>query len=374
MLRLGFDAKRLFNNYTGLGNYSRTLVANLAHHFPDNEYLLYSPSVRENKETLAFLQGSPFQVHQSKQKPSALWRSFSIKKDLLAHQVQLYHGLSHEIPFGLQRTGIKSIVTIHDLIFKHYPRQYSLPDRMIYDYKFRYACQHADKIIAISASTKADIIKFYNIDAEKIEVIYQTCDDRFQQEWEQGALEELRRRLQLPSEFMLSVGSIIERKNLLGVVQAYEQLPSDLRLPLVVVGKGMAYKKKVQEYLSQKKQGHLVKFVDSSAEDLPGIYQLAALFIYPSFYEGFGIPVLESIFSKTPVITSNVSSLPEAGGPHSCQVDPNDPEQIAQGIQDILTNEDLRKKMIQKSFEYAQRLTGGKLSTRLLNLYRKVIA
>ena len=374
MLQIGFDAKRLFNNYTGLGNYSRTLVQNLASLYPEATYHLYSPKIPQNPETQHFFDKACYQIHSSRQKPSAYWRSFSIKKDLKTHGIQLYHGLSHEIPFGIGQTGIKSIVTIHDLVFKYYPAQYAFIDRTIYDYKFRYACTHADKVIAISEQTKSDIINYYGIDAEKIEVIYQTCDERYLVQKDENTLARIRRKYNLPEEYILSVGSIIERKNLLGVVRALRQLPSNLSPPLVVVGKGMAYKKKVQEFLIAKKMEQRVSFVDIDNEDLPAVYQMAALFIYPSFYEGFGIPVLESIFSKTPVITSNRSSLPEAGGPHSYLVDPNSDEQIAQAIQDVLENEDLRKKMIQKSFEYAQQFMGGKLSTQLLNLYQKVIA
>lgn len=374
MLRIGFDAKRLFNNHTGLGNYSRTLVRNLASFYPEATYHLYSPKAQQNQETQHFFEHPYYKIHTSNQKPSAYWRSFSIKKDLKAHEIQLYHGLSHEIPFGIHQTGIKSIVTIHDLVFKYYPAQYTFIDRSIYDYKFRYACMRADKVIAISEQTKSDIITYYGIEAEKIEVIYQTCDKRYLLQWEEKALAEIRQKYNLPKEYILSVGSIIERKNLLGVVRALRQLPSDLSLPLVVVGKGMAYKKKVQEFLTEKKMEQRVLFVDIDNEDLPAVYQMAALFIYPSFYEGFGIPVLESIFSKTPVITSDRSSLPEAGGPHSYLVDPGSDEQIAHAIKDVLVNEDLRTKMIQKSFEYAQQFMGGKLSTQLLNLYQKVIA
>ena len=194
------------------------------------------------------------------------------------------------------------------------------------------------------------------------------------QEKSEKTQDQVIQKYQLPEQYLLYVGSIIERKNLLGIIQAIQQLPNDLMLPLVVVGQGMAYKSKVKNYISKNNLEKWVKFTEVTSEDLPALYQKASIFIYPSVYEGFGIPVLEALFSQTPVITSNISSLPEAGGPHSCLIDPNEPEQIALAIERILTDEDLRKKMIQKSFEYAQKFTGGKITAQLLNLYQKVIA
>lgn len=374
MLRLGFDAKRLFHNYTGLGNYSRTLLKNLAFYYPDHEYFLYSPKIKENQITKHFLDTSLFTVQTATKKPGAYWRSFAIKDQLQAHNIQLYHGLSHEIPFGIKDTGIKSIVTIHDLIFKQYPAQYGFLDRQIYDFKFKYACQNADKIIAISESTKRDLIKYYQVASDKIEVIYQTCHERFMQTPSTASFEALKQKYRLPATYMLYVGSVIERKNLLNIVKAMQQLPESIKLPLVVVGKGGKYLEYVQEFLRRERIEKWFLFLDVTSEELPALYQASSLFIYPSICEGFGIPILEAIFSKTPIITSNRSSLPEAGGPHSCQVDPTDPEQIALAIRNTLTNEDLRKKMIQKSFEYAQQFKGDILSARLLNLYQKVIA
>ena len=374
MLRIGFDAKRLFTNYTGLGNYSRTLVRNLAEYYPEHSYSLFSPRIQDNSETRFFLTSPFFNVYTPGQRAGAYYRSFGIKKALKKYKIQLYHGLSHEIPFGIRSTGVRSIVTIHDLIFRKYPRQYKFVDRNIYDLKFSYACLHADRIIAISECTKKDIVEYYQMDPDTIEVIYQSCHDRFMQEKSPKILEQISGKYQLPEQYLLYVGSVIERKNLLGIVKAIQQLPSELKLPLVVVGQGMAYKKNVQRYIYSHNLEKWVIFIDVLPEDLPAIYQKATIFIYPSLYEGFGIPVLEALFSKTPVITSNISSLPEAGGPHSWQVDPNDPGQIAMGIEKILTDEDLRKKMIQKSFEYAQKFLGGKLTAQLLNLYQKVIA
>lgn len=374
MLRIGYDAKRLFNNFTGLGNYSRTLLKDLATYFPDNAYFLYSPKVKKNEETHFFLNSALYEVKIPDNRiPAFYWRTWGVKSNLKKHKIQLYHGLSHEIPRGIQESGIKTVVTIHDLIFKRYPQQYKWIDRQIYDNKFRYACQNADMVVAISESTKQDIIDFYQIPAEKIRVIYQSCHERFLTEKGPKVIQAVLEKYGLPSNFLLYVGSIIERKNLLGIVKAVEQLSQATLLPVVIVGKGSTYLRQVQDYIHKRGLQKLFFFIQPEFEDLPALYQKARIFLYPSFCEGFGIPILEALLSRTPVITSNISSLPEAAGPDSCLIDPHRPEQIAKSIENILTDEDRRALMIQKGYEYAHRFQGKVLTKQMTSLYQEIL-
>ncbi len=193
------------------------------------------------------------------------------------------------------------------------------------------------------------------------------------QERSPKTIESTLRRYKLPSDYLFYVGSVIERKNLLGIVQALEQLPSDLQLPLVVLGEGKAYKQRVLDYIAQKGLEKQVIFIKADFEDMPALYQQARVFLYPSYYEGFGIPVLEALFSRTPVITSNVSSLPEAGGPHACLVDPAKPEAIAAGIEKILTDAAYRQNMIERGYEHAQQFRGEELTEQLMDLYESML-
>ena len=373
MHRIGYDAKRLFNNFTGLGNYSRTLLNNLAAFHPDEAYFLYTPTVVRNARTRYFLDSPMFTVRRPGGMRRLLWRSLRQTQDILRDGIDLFHGLSHEIPYGLPATGIPTVVTIHDLIFRHFPDQYAWFDRQIYDRKFRYACEQSDRVIAISESTKGDIIAFYGIPEEKITVIYQSCHEGFMVEKPEGARQAVRRAHGLPEEYMLYVGSLIERKNLLGIVEAMARLPDELDLPLAIVGRGGSYRKRVTARARELGIADRLRFIEPSFDEFPALYQAARLFVYPSFFEGFGIPVLEALFSRTPVLTSNVSSLPEAAGPGGYLVAPDDPAEMAAGMIRLLTDEDLRREKITAGYAHAQQFTGDLLTERLVNTYRELL-
>jgi glycosyltransferase involved in cell wall biosynthesis len=373
MFRIGYDAKRLFNNATGLGNYSRTLLRNMATYYPDNEYFLYAPSVQKNPETAYYLQSPLFSVHTPTAGWGAFWRAFSIVHLLKRHKIRLFHGLSHEIPAGLANAGIPVVVTMHDLAFRMYPEFYRWPDRQIYHYKVSYAVRNAERIIAISESTRQDLIEMYKVDPERVTVIYQSCHERFQQEKSTKTIDRVLQKYQLPRDYLLFVGTVNERKNLLVLLEAMRQLPAGFRLPLVVVGDGKAYLQKVMEFIRKHRLQEEVFFIHPENEDMPAIYQQADVFVYPSLYEGFGIPILEALYSETPVITSNCSSLPEAAGPDSLLINPRNPAEISEGICKILGDSDYRKNMIAKGYQYAQQFQGDVLSARLMELYEDIL-
>lgn len=373
MLKIGFDAKRLFQNYTGLGNYSRTLLRNLLHFFPENNYHLFAPSVKKNSVTNYFLNHKSVFIHHSKASFSkAYWRSFGQKKIIQSKKIQVYHGLSHEIPMNFKNKSLKTIVSIHDLIFKHYPKQYSFFDNQIYDYKFRYACKNSDKIIAISESTKQDIIDLYNINSEKIKIIYQDCEPIFKLKYAAEERRLILKKYNLPQEYLLYVGSIIERKNLLNLVKAMTLLKKDLKIPLLVLGNGKAYKKKVLEFIHQNKLEKWILFPEKIPFDVfPIIYQNAKMLLYPSNYEGFGIPILEALHSDIPVLTSNLSSLPEVAGEAAFYVEPSKIDSIAFGIEEILTNQQLGQKLKNERKKQIQKFDSRNLTVQLMDLYKR---
>ena len=374
-MRIGFEAKKVFTNYTGLGNYARNLLSGLAEFYQENEYHLYVPSVIRNNETNIFLNNPTFKTHASHAAIKAYWRSFSICHQLKEDGIELFHGLSHELPLNISSSGIKSIVTCHDLISLKFPEWYPALDRMMYNFKFKRSCRNADTIIAISENTKNDIIKYYAIDPQKIQVVYPSFDNVFLQSKDSSENEIILKQLALPKDYLLYVGSVTERKNLLSIIKAIEMLSAENQLPLVVVGNGRGYKKKIQEYISEKNLKQKIIWLENISDNtiLRAIYQQAQIFIYPSFYEGFGMPVMEAMLCKTPVITSNTSSLPEAGGPDSFYVDPQSAEQIAEGIEKILSDEALRNTMIEKGFSYVQKFSGKKTASDIISVYQQTL-
>lgn len=374
MLRIGYDARQLYNNFTGPGNYSRTLLSNLAEYYPDNAYFLYTPRLTRNEETQFFLNSALYNTHMPRRKGfPLLWQNFGIKRDLKRQRIQLFHGLNQSLPFGLSKTGIKSVVTVHDLIFKRFPDQYPFSRRLALDFRLKYACREADHIVAISENTRQDLLHFYEVPPEKVSVIYQSCHERYMQERSNKTLEAVRQRYRLPKEYILSVGAIIPRKNLSGVVKALAILPKDEQLPLVVVGRGHRHKQQILRLAKQLQLSDRIHFVDVRFNDLPAVYQNASLFVYPSLYEGFGIPILEALFSKVPVLTSSTSSLPEAGGPGAHLADPTQPEAIAGGIRKVLTDAEYQARLIHDGFEHAQQFLGEPLSEKMIDLYEELI-
>jgi glycosyltransferase involved in cell wall biosynthesis len=371
-MKIGFDGKRAATNLTGLGNYSRSLIESLARQYPEHQYLVYSPKVKSAGQIDTFFRKENISL-KLPQDGGFLWRSLNIVKDLARDQVQLFHGLSHEIPFAIQHTRIKSVVTIHDLIFLRFPQYYQFIDRKLYKWKSKSACKRADQIIAISEKTKADIIEFYSINPDKIEVIYQSCDDIFKNPFDDSTLKRISLKYKLPEKFVLNVGTIEERKNLNLIVQALKNVDEDYKL--VVIGKKTGYFKTVKKEIEKLGLNKRVIFLQNIPfADLPGIYQLADLFVYPSFYEGFGIPIIEALYSGVPVIAATGSCLEEAGGPDSIYVDPTNVNDLSTAINHVLGNPALQKEMKEKGLEFVQKFNSPNVTQQLMDCYINLLS
>jgi glycosyltransferase involved in cell wall biosynthesis len=374
-MRIGFDAKRAFFNRTGLGNYSRSLLAGLAEHFPENRYHLFSPKTEENPLTADIHPAKGFHWHNYRGPFPGLWRSQGVVRELRKQKLDLYHGLSHEIPVGLRRTGIRSVVSFHDLIIYRYPRQYAWLDRQIYHRKLLYASQNADRIVAISEATRKDIMEFMLVPSSRVQVIYQFCSPAFYKVLGAEEKKRIQEKYQLPAEFLLYVGSIIPRKNLGGIVEALSLLSEGERLPLVVIGAGKDYADQVwQQARALGLEKQVLWKNEIAFADFPAVYQQAQMMIYPSFYEGFGLPVLEALASGLPVITSKRASLPEAGGPGAICVEPDQPEAIAEGIRQLLGDSSLRQERIEKGKAHAREFLPEKLLPQWIELYQELIS
>ncbi len=367
---IGFDAKRIVRNGTGLGNYGRTLVNDLLAVSSDNCQLrLYAPDAGRD-ELRSKIISSPrlsfaypqttFGIQKS------LWRiGAGIIKDMKRDGVQLYHGLTGELPRGIKCSGIKSVVTIHDLIFLRHPEFYHWLDVKMYAWKFRYTCQEADRIIAISERTKQDIIEFGGVPAERIDVIYQSCAPKFKELQTADALRQVRQKYDLPERFILNVGTIEPRKNLLLLVKALDLLPQNIHL--VAVGRQTPY----VHQLPKSNRVHLLSGVTD--DELAALYQQAEVFGYPSRYEGFGIPIIEAIQSGLPVVACTGSCLEEAGGPDALYVGPDDVQGMANAIKLLLKGAQGRDERINRSQEYVHRFEGQNVASQVMAIYQQLL-
>lgn len=376
---IGFDAKRAAQNRTGLGNYSRFVIRGLSRYAATSRLLLYIPKPGKATALEGVEQEPRVELHSPKgamwKTLSSLWRSWGITRQLAADGIQIYHGLSNELPLNIRRAaGVKSIVTIHDLIFLRFPQYYKPIDRWIYRYKFRRACQQADRVIAVSECTKRDIIRFFGTPEEKIEVVYQGCDESFRQPVGTEKRMEVRRHYDLPPRFILYVGSIEERKNLMLLAKALPLL-QDTDIQVIALGRRTAEADRIDAFVQSCGLATRFRMISGvPLADLPAFYQLAEVFVYPSRFEGFGIPLLEALCSGTPAIGCTGSCLEEAGGPSSMYVDPDDQQAMATAIDRILTDKPLRDKMIADGHAYADLFRMETLTQRMLAVYQSLLA
>ncbi len=373
-MKIGFDAKRAFTNSSGLGNYSRFTIEALLQYFPQNEYVLYTPEQRPPFQRF-YPPTASLQVVEPQggwRRLPSLWRVFNLANVVKKQRLDIYHGLSNELPAHIGHRVSKTVVTIHDLIFLRYPEFYKPIDRYIYEHKFRRACEQSDHIVAISEQTKADIVAYYGIDPVKIAVIYQDCHPIFQLPLNSHCLFTVRQKYMLPERYLLCVGTIEPRKNQLNLLKAWHQSGTDL--DLVLVGRQTNYAKQLKTYIAQHQLEATVHFMPYIPfEELPAFYQMATLFAYPSVFEGFGIPIVEALNSGVPVITSQGSCFSEAGGKAALYIHPDSINELADAIDRVSRDQNLRRQMIHAGHEHALQFRPKRTIRQLHDLYEQVL-
>ncbi len=353
-MKLGFDAKRYFQNSTGLGNYARWLINEMANKVPSNSWSIKLFHTRKiNNSTLNVF--SPTTVLA--RKFNFLWRTRWIIKDLLKQKITVYHGTSNEIPFGIHKTNIKTVVTIHDLINKRFPKNYHFFDRFIYDKKLNYAQKYADVIVVPSKQTQNDLIHYYNTKLDKIKVIPLSIPSISKGETSKS------------DNYILCVSSFNKRKNLARLVEAY--IKSNLtNLQLVIAG---AKGDTTDELIALCQDNASIKLRFNVCKDeLAKLYINALFCIYPSTFEGFGIPILEAFSYGKTIATSNISSMPEVGGKCAVYFNPNSIDEITKAIRK-LNNPQIRQAQSQFIEEQLSKFNSSNILHQYLELYNSLI-
>lgn len=376
-LVVGYDAKRAVENVTGLGNYSRYAVNILSLAYPSMQMRLYAPRECDNerlrpllaRDNVSLVTGSP-------RLPGALgrafWRSVDLPLDLRRDDVSLYHGLSNELPLTIK--GVcPTVVTIHDLIWRRSPRDYAAADRLLYDWKYGRSARIATRVTAISECTRRDLITDFHIPEEKIDVVYQGVDPIFSLPVDTARRAEIRAKYSLPERYIVSVGTVQPRKNVLLAVRALPALPADVSLLIVGGAKG-AYAREVAEEVRRLGLGERVRFLEGIPfADLPGLYACAEFSSYTSRYEGFGLPVVESLTVGTPVVAATGSCLEEAGGPGALYVSPDSVEEYAEAARRLLDDSYLRKKTAEAGARHVRRFSAENFAKATMAVYNKAI-
>ena len=380
-LKVGMDAKRAYCNYRGLGNYSRLLIEGLIQWAnTEVELKLFTP--KKSISEYALWPSSKVQTLMPRgvaRMTPELWRGFLQKAIWSQYDLQIYHGLSHDLPWNISNntTEPKTIVTIHDLIFLRFPELYPAWDRWTYLKKVKHSCTVADSIIAISKQTKLDLIEFLKVPEDKIEVIYQSIHPRFYKH------ENLNQNIIIQKSildgnqqnpYFLYVGAFEERKNILRLIKAFSQSQKETKHDLILIGKG-TLKKQIQELILKLQiQTKVHLLTDVSSKDLPLYYQGATALVYPSLFEGFGLPIVEALFSQTLVLTSSGSCFPESAGPGAFYVDPLNGYEIAEQLKEIVKlNSIERKHLISMGSVHCSSFHWKKTTERLMNHYKKVV-
>lgn len=382
-MKIGFDGKRAFQNKTGLGNYSRSLITSLAKTYPQHFYSLFTPTKTDlfDIKNLQNIQVNTPQKFIDK-KFSSLWRRSRIVNDIKNNGIDIYHGLSNELPAGIEKIAVKTVISVHDLIFERYPDTYHFDEKFTHRWKMKNSCKIADAVIATSQQTKKDLIEFYKIAEEKIFVCYQNCNPIFENKIEDADKAIVKKRYQLPDQYFLFVSSITQRKNLIAVCKALLVLKDKCNIPLVVIGDGKKEKEEVIQFLKTNQLQHRVYFLNNlpqskepgfvTSADFPAIYQQAFALIYPSYFEGFGIPLLEAMWSGLPVISSSSSCLPEVAGDAALYFSPDNIEALAGQMLQISLDKNLVENLQQKGFLQAQKFTALQHAQQVMQVYENL--
>ena len=368
-MRIVIDARKLHD--FGIGTYIRNLVTELGVLDHDSQYVLLT---KPEDAVSAAAAGPNFQSVVETSRPYSLGEQWRVPRAAARAKADLLHEPHYVLP---PLTRCRTVVTIHDCIHLRFPEY--LPSRAAFAYAhtmIRLAARKADRVLTVSDASKRDILHYTGVAPEKVVVVYNGLDARFAAAPDAEAMDRVRQRFQLDHPFVLYVGNIKPHKNLERLIAAFASMRADgpEGLKLVVIGdetsKHPALRQAVHRHRLDK---HVRFFGFQPAMTLVTFYRLARAFVFPSLYEGFGLPPLEAMANETPVVTSNLSSLPEVAGDAALLVDPYDVTAIAEGIRRAVTDEPLRQQLIAKGRIRAKEFSWARAASQTLDVYREVL-
>jgi len=354
------------NKINGLGNYIKNLIWGLSRIDPGNEYILFATS-----DSFCHLEGltKKFDIEFVPDNAALrrTWEQTVLPWRLNQRRIDVFHGTAFIAP--LVKT-CAHVISVHDMTFRLEPKRHLFHSQVYLRAMMPTLIRNSDRIIAVSESAKKDILDFVPIDDQKISVIHHGVQERFAPVKEEERLARIRSKYRLPEDFILYLGVIEPRKNLEGLVEAYIGQNLAERINLVLAGGlGWDYSSLLVKITNCKVKEaiHMPGYIDEA--DLPALYSAARVFVYPSFYEGFGLPVLEAMACGTPVITSSVSSLPEVAGDAAILVDPNNVNALAATLQRVVTDRELREELSLRGLKRVKHFTWDETARKTLDVY-----
>ena len=367
-MRVAIDARKLHD--FGIGTYTRNLLRHLARIDHDNEYVLLC---HQSDLGIGAQLGQNFRTVLERSSNYSVREQFHVPWVLHRERPDVFHAPHYVMPPAVR---CRSIVTIHDCIHLMFP-QY-LPNRAAYLYakaSMWSAARRSQKILTVSEASKRDIIRFLNVPADKVIVVYNAIDERFGVAPSEEVIARVRERYQLDHRFVLYVGNIKPHKNLVRLVEAFDRLRTRGfdDLTLLIIGDEISKLPALRRAVHSHKLHKRVRFLGYLPDDtLAVLYRLAGVFVFPSLYEGFGLPPLEAMACGAPVVTSNVSSLPEVAGDAAVLVDPYDADSIADGVAKVLSDPALRDEMRAKGIARAREFSWKRSVSRTREIYQEV--
>ena len=373
-MKIGIEAQRLFRRKQhGMEIVTLELIKQLQKIDQDNEYVIF---VKEDVNKECVLPTGNFKIHITPNYNYPMWEQYYLPKLAKKEKVDILHCTSNTAPL-IGDTPL--LLTLHDIIylektsfsgtayqnFGNLYRKFIVP-RVI---------DRCRSIITVSAYEKAKIINRLAVEDQRVEVVYNAINGNFQKIEDQATLERMRKRYQLPPRFILHFGNTAPKKNTIGVIKAFAQYCAHNAdpLPLVITDCTVEYVRYLVEKLSVADADRIfsqITVLDHVPfEQLPAMYNCAAVFLYPSLRESFGMPILEAMACGTPVITSNTSSMPEIAQAAAWLVDPTQPDTIAEGIQQLLQNDHIRLDQIEKGLKRAADFSWENTARQVLALY-----
>ena len=375
-MNIAIDATILRRQNSGTGFYIINLITGLLEVDEDNEYIIFGDKEIINK--LVYINKKNFTLENAKFKSRVIrvfWQLFVLPFKLKKLKINVLHSTNYITP--LFKFNFKIIVTIHDLTFFLFPEMFTITKRLLFKFLVPFFIKRSDEIIVPSESTKEDILRLFKINQEKIAVTFESYPAYYNSEINKLNSKAILEKYGIIKNYFLFVGMIEPRKNILSILKAFVELDSELDEDLVIVGrKGWHYKEieKFMDDIKDKKLKNKIIFTGFVSElELVSLYQNATIFIYPSFYEGFGIPPLEAMICGAPVITSNTSSLPEVVGDAAIKINPYDYLELKEAIKFLKNNPQKRVELIKKGKNQAKKFSLNNFAINTINVYKKSI-